>query len=522
VLINVCHFLDRRVEQHPDAPAITHRHRGRDRTITYRELHRRVCVEAEAYDRMGLRPGDRVLMLYPLSIDLYISVLAIFRRGLCAVFVDPGAGLRRLSASCELTNPTAVRASATAWLLRPLIPSLRWGPRWISGRWSEQGHSKSLHRAHAAINVTEDHPALLTFTSGSTGDPRGVIRTHGFLQLQQVALCRELQLAAGQSELLTMPMFVLANLAAGLHSILGDVRLRSPGPDAGKRLFNQIKTWNPQRLLASPSLLDQLAEWVISKNAPIDSIEQVTTGGAPVFPRTIDKLRTTVPNAALQIVYGSTEAEPIAMLDARTDSPGIRQRIRQGAGLPAGSVATDINIRLLSPQWQPSNGPVDPQWFDSQCVGPLQVGEIIVSGDRVLRGYFHGGGDHQTKIMVNNQVWHRTGDLGRFDDDAVLWLLGRATGQVQDSRGSLQPLVVEAAAMEHPAVERCALMSISGQRVLVVQPSHLAQGSWREVLLAQLSWCHLDRIITVAKLPLDRRHHAKIDYPALRRLVVGD
>jgi len=519
VLINVCHFFDRRVEQQPDAPAITHRHRNRDLTITYRELQQRVCAEAESYLRLGLTPGDRVLMLYPLSIDLYVSVLAIFRCGLCAVFVDPGAGLGRLSACCERVNPAAVRASTTAWLMRPLIPSLRWGPRWITGRRIGSGYSTSFQCGNAAIDVSESHPALLTFTSGSTGEPRGVVRTHGFLELQQTALCRELQLASGQSELLTMPMFVLANLAAGLHSILGDVPLRSPGIDAPKRLAHQIKSCSPQRLLASPSLLDQLADWLIAKRTPIDSIQRVTTGGAPVFPRTIDKLRLAMPNASLQVVYGSTEAEPIAMLDASTDLPGIRQRIRSGEGLPAGTIASDLSVRLLSPQWQPIRGSVDPQWFDAHCVEAQQVGEIIVSGARVLRGYLDGKDDYPTKILVNDQIWHRTGDLGRLDSDGVLWLLGRATGQLHDSRGSLQPLAVEGAAMEHHAVERCALLSIAGQRVLVVQPSCLATGDWQTLLLEQLSWFQLDRVITVNKLPLDRRHHAKVDYPALRRLV---
>lgn len=515
---NVCQLLQRQVAEHPHAPAITQRRRERNITIRYAELQQRVDARAGEYAELGLLPGNRVMILCPVSIELYIAVLALLRLGVTAMFVDPGAGLRRLDACCAAARPQAVIASPSAWLLRPLVRSLRWETRWISSSRRAGGRASPAEPA----GVGTDHPALLTFTSGSTGKPRGVVRTHGFLGRQQQAIARELQLVAGQCELLTMPMFVLANLAAGVHSVLGDIRFGSPSKQAPRRLIQQLTSMKPDRMLASPSLLDGVADHCIKHSLTLDSLKRVTTGGAPVFPRTIDKLRQAMPSARLEVVYGSTEAEPIAVLEATTNDTEIRERIRLGAGLPAGKTASDLDVRLLSANYPSAAESISANAFESHCLSGQSIGEIVVHGERVIRSYLEGIGDEQTKIRVDADIWHRTGDLGRFDANGQLWLLGRVAGRVQDARGTLEPLSVEAAAMEHAAVSRCALMSLDGRRVLVVVPHRQSARHWRESIMDHLSWAQLDGVKAVPRLPLDRRHHAKIDYPALQRLFGTD
>lgn len=372
------------------------------------------------------------------------------------------------------------------------------------------------------VGVAYDHPALLTFTSGSTGEPRGVVRTHGFLDRQQQAITRDLQLNVGQSSLTTMPMFVLAHLAAGVHSILGDVQLRRPDHRDPERLTQQITALRPGRLLASPALLDQLAEHCRSRSIVLNSLQRIDTGGAPVFPRTIDKLRRAMPHARLMVVYGSTEVEPVALLDVTRPNAELRQRIAQGAGLPAGETAADLEVRLLTAPVGSFPDPIGADDFAVLCQSGSNPGEIIVRGKRVLSGYLDGVGDCQAKIAVDGEIWHRTGDLGLFDREGKLWLLGRVTAQLRDDQGCLQPLAVEAAAMELPSVVRCALVAIAGQRVLVVELAQTAAALWRAELSERLVWAKLDRIKVVQRIPVDRRHRAKIDYPALRCLVGAD
>ncbi|MEX2389174.1 MAG: AMP-binding protein [Phycisphaeraceae bacterium] len=515
---NVAQILAQQVAERPGAPALTQRRSGGDVTLTYAELDSAVANAAARLKQAGLAPGDRVLVLCGVRLELYVAVLALLRCGLTAMFVDPGAGLGKVNACCRLARPKAVIAPWRAWLLRPLVRALWVGPKWLS---LPRIVTRTAPPSIDATPVDDEHPAMLTFTSGSTGEPRGVVRSHGFLALQQHAVVRHFALSAGQRDLSTMPVFVLANLAVGVHSVLADCDLRRPGEADPQRLIQQITRRDVGRILASPALLDRLADACLSRGLELESIQRIDTGGAPVFPRTLEKLRKTMPNAALWVVYGSTEVEPIAILDATSDDRATHQRIMQGDGLPAGMLADDLDVRLIQPAWGETLGPFDEATFTARCVPAQRVGEIIVRGERVIRGYLNGVGDEQSKIHVDGEVWHRTGDLGRFDSAGQLWLMGRATGRVTDDRGTLEPLAVEAAAMEYPTIARCALLAVEGERVLMVEPTGANTNGWRDALLEQLAWARIDRLVVLRRLPVDRRHNAKVDYPALRHLLAA-
>ena len=86
-----------------------------------------------------------------------------------------------------------------------------------------------------------DTPAIITFTSGSTGEPKAAVRTHGFLIAQHRALVESLALAPGDVDLTTLPMFLLANLASGVTSVIPDADLRAPGAIEPAPVLEQIR-----------------------------------------------------------------------------------------------------------------------------------------------------------------------------------------------------------------------------------------------------------------------------------------
>src|SRR4029077_2703793 len=90
-----------------------------------------------------------------------------------------------------------------------------------------------------------DTPALIRFTSGSTGQPKGAVRTHGFLLEQQRVIEKSLRLVAGDVDLATLPMFVLANLASGVTSIIPPADLRAPGAIDPMPVVRQIREFGP-------------------------------------------------------------------------------------------------------------------------------------------------------------------------------------------------------------------------------------------------------------------------------------
>jgi len=210
-------------------------------------------------------------------------------------------------------------------------------------------------------------------------------------------------------------------------------------------------------------------------------------------------------------VYGSTEAEPIAHIDLTGITDDDFARMQRGAGLLAGHPVAAITLRIVR------DAAVLTDLIEP--LPPGEIGEILVTGPHVLRGYLNGAGDHETKVRLGSTIWHRTGDAGRLGSDGRLWLLGRCAAKVEDARGSLYPFSVECVAQEHPGVARAAFVQHRGQRCLVVEANEQFAEHEQWTLEAKLSWAGLDRVIKVATLPLDERHNAKIDYRALHRLL---
>ena len=190
--------------------------------------------------------------------------------------------------------------------------------------------------------------------------------------------------------------------------------------------------------------------------------------------------------------------------------------MRSGKGLLAGEPVPQIRLRIMRDRWGTPVGPFSHPAFDALCCSPGEVGEIVVSGEHVLPGYLQAQGDEETKFEVEGTRWHRTGDAGYLDQSGRLWLLGRCAARIEDTDGLLYPFSVECAAVHHPAVQRAAMVSHAGRRLLVIEPEPGDRPDL-DALDRDLAWAGLDRIVTMARIPVDKRHNAKVDYPALTR-----
>jgi acyl-CoA synthetase (AMP-forming)/AMP-acid ligase II len=225
------------------------------------------------------------------------------------------------------------------------------------------------------------------------------------------------------------------------------------------------------------------------------------------------------PAARVVSVYGSTEAEPIAHIEAGQVSAADLDAMRRGAGLLAGEPDQCVDLRIIRRQWGTPIPPLDVSTLAAMSCATSECGEIVVTGAHVVRGYLHGQGDEETKFRVDERIWHRTGDMGYLDDRGRLWLLGRASAVIDDARGIVYPFAVECVAREVLGVRRSAMIARKGRRVLVVERTESDAPLDSSAALAALAWAKVDELVVVAKLPMDRRHNSKIDYAALGKLL---
>jgi acyl-CoA synthetase (AMP-forming)/AMP-acid ligase II len=523
--MNLTRHLAAQAEVQPEAPALID---GDGRACSFAELEARSARAAAQFQSTGgLTRGDTVLVAQPFSARLYVVLGGVLRAGLTAMLPDPSADRERLAECCRQCPPDAFVGPPKAHLLRLLVPAVRRIPRaFVTGRWPVPGTTRLRTDRGEAAPVTDcdaDTPALLTFTSGSTGAPKAVARTHGLLNHQYRALRNALDLRAGQTDLVTLPVFALANLAAGVTSVLPDADLRSglDGFDAAPVLA-QLRRERPDRLAASPAFTERLLA-APGGTETLASVERIALGGAPVPPAFLQRLRDDAPAGAERTaVYGSTEAEPIAHVAASRVSDADRAATRAGGGLLVGTPVDEVDVRILPDRWGTPVGPFSQEAFAKETLPRGAAGEIVVSGAHVVPSYRDGRGDAEAKFDVDGARWHRTGDAGRFDEGGRLWLLGRCGAKVDDERGRCYPHAVTAAARTVDGVRQAAFTAHRGRRVLVVEtngPAGALSTALRALLRERLSWVHLDAVRFTDALPTDRRHDAKVDYPALRRLL---
>lgn len=521
--MNIVELAHQQAYLRPDSAAVVEERWGWRRVTTFAELERASAGVAGQLAAGGLRPGDRVLIFVPMSAALYITLSGVLRLGLTAVFVDPSAGLRHIERCCALCRPQAIVAVARAQLLFLASPALRAIPLrlMVGGGLPTPGarplglHADGPHHQEIAP-LGQDDPALISFTSGSTGLPRALVRSHGFLLEQHRALGRELELQPGQIDLATMPIVTLANLGSGVTSLLPRADLRRPGQIDLASVVAQCLASGPTNIVASPALLERLAAYCIAQGVTLPSLRRIFSGGAPVFPQLLDRAQAMAPQARVAALYGSSEAEPIAAVTREQISATDREATQGGHGLLAGRPVETIRLAILPDRWGQPLEALTAGGFAALCLSAGLPGEIVVSGSQVLRSYLDGRGNEETKLQVGAEVWHRTGDAGYLDAGGRLWLLGRCAARISDERGTMYPFAVEGAVASLPGVRRSALVGHRGRRVLLLE----ADGAPRAILArANLDWAQIDETRYVRRLPVDRRHNAKIDYTALRRLL---
>jgi acyl-CoA synthetase (AMP-forming)/AMP-acid ligase II len=520
--MNIAAVLRERALDSADTPAIIEG----NRTVTFADLEGIADGVARQLHRAGVGAADRVLVFCPMSIALYATLVGLWRVGGVAMFLDPSAGRDHIERCCRLAAPAALVATPHAHGLRLVSRALRRVPIALSiGRWVPGATPLRIaprHDAdHAIASADADSPALITFTSGSTGQPKAAVRSHGFLLAQHRVLADDLDLRRGQRDLAALPIFVLANLASAVTSVVPDADLRRPGDIDASRLLRQIRRVRPTRVAASPALLERLARHTASRRELLSEFESIYTGGAPVFPRLLQSLQAVAPSARVVAVYGSTEAEPIAKVAWSEIAADDLQAMESGAGLLVGRPVAAIQLRILPDRWGAPIGPFAEADFAGSLSGRDRRGEIVVAGAHVLPGYLDGAGDEETKFRVGNTVWHRTGDAGYLDAQQRLWLLGRCSARLEDQHGVLYPFAAECAALVVDGVRRCALVQHGGARVLAVELDGVSREEARRALLTRLAWARLQEVIAVDQLPMDKRHNAKIDYPALRRMLAA-
>lgn len=503
--------------------------------ITYKYFAARINSFARGLLDIGIQKGDRVIIFLPMSLDMYTAMFAVQRIGAIAVFLDSWARSHHLGASAECVEPKAMISFNMAFELVDQVPEFQSMPiRIMYGPGDKCTHrfEDLLKKEPSPIAPVEsEFTALITFTTGSTGKPKGANRTHRFLSAQHHALSHVIPYTEADKDMPAFPIFSLNNLASGVTTVLPALDLAAPSEKDSAILACQILNESINCTTLSPSMLVGLARYCKEQNITLTGLRRVVTGGAPISKDDVKAFYEIAPQTELWILYGSTEAEPMAHIEGRdmlkenqvTDPEIIEE------GVNVGRISEDIDFKFI----RIKDGPVDlkdSSWQQIE-VPQGQIGEFICTGDHVCRDYYNNPEAFKTTKILDDKdrVWHRTGDLAYIDGDQNLWIVGRVNNAIERDGKYYFPVRAEVLLKRFDFTYRCAFLGVPdaslGQATYAVielnqdidKNSFDFENAKKEIHRVFLkNKIPVDQIKFVKAVPMDPRHHSKVEYKVLR------
>lgn len=426
----------------PDSTALVF---GAD-SLSYSQLWEQVRVWAKALVAAGVQPGDRAAFFGGPRPEFVISYLAAGSIGAIWQGLNPDYSERELHYVLADAQPVIIlahppasnagaaerisSAAALAELAAPIAVGSPQMAEFLMG--AATISDEDLQTRRAAVDPQD--PAMIVYTSGSTGAPKGALLRHsGIARLGKVQAAKWQQAAP----------VVMCNLPINHIGCVGDlcsVPLVAGGTVVLRERFDahevldDIDRYQITALFQVATQLQRVAALPDFDNRELPSLVAVGWGGSPLPQATMDAFRSK--GCDLMATYGLTEA---TFSVSYTDPDASDEVLLNTVGRPD----PEINVRLLA---------LDGQWAE-----PGSDGEVCIKHEGTMAGYLNR--PEATADAYTPDGWLRTGDIGRLREDGNLVLVGRVSEMYKSGGYNVYPREIEQALEEHPGVALAAVVS---------------------------------------------------------------
>jgi len=439
------HLLRIAAERDPDRPAIVYH----DLTLVYREVVSMVNSVANSLLELGIRKGDRICLCTGNRPESTITLNAASTIGAVITPMNPLYKEREMAYQLENSEARAIliRPEMLPLLQRVMsqesLPNLKHIV--VLGEQIPEEMQVALPFATllkggspqrpSPVEISRDDMIVLTYSSGTTGLPKGTMLSHHNLATNHRQFLTSSGINSSDATLIFVPFYHIYGvlltgsfLAAGARQVIVDRFELEP-------VLDLCEKHGPTWLFAVPAIVQALA------NAPgeltkLSTVKYLMSAAAPLPPAPARKLQERTGIRVIQ-AYGMTETCPITHL-----SPLEPELIRMdSAGLPMHNTEQKI---------------VDIETGERELpVG--EDGEIIIRGPQVMLGYWNA--PEETAITLRNG-WIYTGDIGHLDADGYLYIVDRKKDMIKYKGFSIAPAELEAVLVEHPTVQESAVVGV--------------------------------------------------------------
>ncbi|MFX0206923.1 MAG: AMP-binding protein [Candidatus Hodarchaeota archaeon] len=453
--INVYKFLDDAATNYPDNVACVYL----DEQITYETLKLHVDKFATALASLGVKKGDKVATILPSCIQFIIADYAIMYLG--AIHV-PLSILHKASELLYEINESVSETIICSYRRLERINSIKDQlnvknliytvvPIFPDYSLPEPKEVPNAHRLEELIERFEpnlpdveinpmEHLALLPFTGGTTGLPKGTMLTHYNLttnviqSIQWMMKPLEAGIKGKAAAVICVPLFHMFGHWA-LHACISwGIRMYVVDARDIDQIAEIIKKYRPFIVLGVPTHFMQLLE----KDIPRMSVF-FCSGAAPLPPEVAERFEKKV-GVPMGEGYGMTEASPATHINISAFSKvtGFMAKVKRSIGLPL----PDTDVKIVNPE-------------TGEEVPFGETGELWIRGPQVMAGYWPSFGKG-----LQEEGWLATGDIGKMDEDGYFYIVDRIKDMINVSGMKVYSRVIDDTLYEHPAVSEVAVIGI--------------------------------------------------------------
>ncbi len=414
-------------------------------SITYNELNRRVNRLANSLLSLGLEKGDRVGLLFHNSLAYLESYLAVYKAGL--VWVRLNARLHPIELRSMIEDSGAkvlIHGPEFEETVYKIDPQISWiiskekGSGIDYDNFLDKGSSEEPN-----VDVRLDDLSDLWYTSGTTGQPKGIMITHRNVLTCALLLLSDVYDITHEDKLLTVGALSHAGSVRVLPFIIrGAINYLHSHYDPIK-IFKEIESSGITDLSTVPTMLIGLMDNPERHRYDLSSLKRITYAGAPM---PVERIKEAIEifGPILDQSYGQAESIITITHLPRHEHIINNDPVRERRLASAGREYPGVQVRVVDEK--------------DHILGPGEIGEVITRSDLVMRGYWNQPDKTEEALRGG---WLHTGDIGYLDEDGYLYLVDRKHDKIITGGLNVYPREVEEILSRHPAVSQVAVFGVS-------------------------------------------------------------
>ncbi|XP_047969870.1 2-succinylbenzoate--CoA ligase, chloroplastic/peroxisomal [Salvia hispanica] len=457
---HICHCLTRLATIRRDSALTIYDARRK----TGMQFVQGVTALARGLLHLGIKPGH-VISLSALNSDLYLEwLLAITYVGGIAAPLNYRWSMEEAKSAMEVAQPVMLVTDSSSgfWHSKfniDSVPSLRWHVQMDAPL---NVFSNELLAEPARVNLELDYlwapenVAIICFTSGTTGRPKGATLSHSALVIQSLAKIAIVGYDEDDVYLHTAPLCHIGGISSALAVLMaGGCHVIAPKFET-ESAFEAIRDHNVTSLITVPTMMADFISFHLMNRryGSIESVSKILNGGGGLSAKLVEQAAKVFPRAKILSAYGMTEA--CSSLTFMT----LYDPTKEGGRLPS----DDIETSNLGSRGGVCVGKPAPHVELKLCVEEsCDGGRILMRGPHTMLYYW--GLPPSLGSNPANEGWLDTGDIGRIDEQGNLWLVGRAKDKIKSGGENIYPEEVEGVLLQHPGIYSVVVIGVPDSRL---------------------------------------------------------